>query len=193
MGKISQLLAPQLNAISKRAGTAKKTLAEFGNRGGGTNAKTQSIGDTTRAETNDLVAGLTSSAASNLGSLGMGLLSAGMSGETSLFNEANVMHDQSQAKWNDIFNSIANVAGVFAGIPGMPAGASTALKGAAGVLQPPTEGGSYSGSGTFDQFPWQIFLSPGNVGAGSSASGIPGADSNIGPDPYFVARGLVGI
>lgn len=75
--KISQVLGPQIQAIEGQGQQQKQTLGQFGNRSGGTNAKAQTIGDTTRSEVNNMVSNLTGSAASNLGSMGENLLGQG--------------------------------------------------------------------------------------------------------------------
>jgi hypothetical protein len=133
--KMMQLLGPQVSAAQKQGQQKEKTTAEFGNRGGGTNAKMQMLNDTTRANIDSMIGNLTGQAASNLGNMGLSLLSQGASAGNDAFNAAETMQKQTEAQWGDIFNSIANVAGAVAGIPGMPSGASTMLKGAAGVLQ----------------------------------------------------------
>lgn len=77
--KIGQVLGPQIQAIQGQGQQQKQTLGQFGNRSGGTNAKAQTIGDTSRSEVNNLVGNLTGAAASNLGSMGQNLLSQGTS------------------------------------------------------------------------------------------------------------------
>lgn len=75
--KIGQILGPQIQGITGQGQQQKQTLGQFGNRGGGTNATAQTIGDTTRSNVNNLVGSLTGSAASNLGSMGENLLGQG--------------------------------------------------------------------------------------------------------------------
>jgi hypothetical protein len=106
-GKISQVLGPQESAINKQGQQQKKTLSEFGNRSGGTNAQAQSIDDTTRSSINDLISRLTGGAASALGASGESLLSTGLSAHTAAFSEADTIHQQRSAQLNDIFKSIA--------------------------------------------------------------------------------------
>lgn len=116
--KIGQVLGPQIRGIQQQGVQAKKTTAEFHNRGGGTNASLQRIGDTTRSSIQDLISSLTGSAVSGLASTGMGLLNNAQSGFATGFDEAKTMHDQNAAKWNDIFKSITSIgAGVVGGIP----------------------------------------------------------------------------
>jgi hypothetical protein len=73
----SSVLAPQIGSIQKQGQQQKQTLSQFGNRGGGTNAEAQTIGDSTKSSINDLITQLTGTAASSLGSLGSSLLNTG--------------------------------------------------------------------------------------------------------------------
>lgn len=109
-GQISKVLGPQMSAINKQGQEAKKTGSEFGNRGGGTNAGMQMTDDKTRTSIDDMISKLTGSAASSLGSQGSGLLSTGVSANNAAFGAANTIHDQKEAKWNDIFKSSISVA-----------------------------------------------------------------------------------
>jgi hypothetical protein len=79
MGAITKLLSPQIGAIQKQTQQKKQAASQFGNRSGGTNASMQAADDTARGSINDLVSGLTSSAASGAASLGTGLLGIGTS------------------------------------------------------------------------------------------------------------------
>jgi hypothetical protein len=108
--KIGQVLGPQIRAITQQGQQQKETAAQFGNRGGGTNAAMQRIGDTTRQGVNDLVSNLTGTALSGLNSTGEYLLGTGMSGFGNAFSQAKTMADQRASKWNDIFKSIGDVA-----------------------------------------------------------------------------------
>ena len=145
-GKISQVLGPAISGINKRGQEEKKTLGEFGNRSGGTNAEAQSIDDTTRGAVTTMTSDLTGKAGSELGSLGTGLLNTGLSATSSAFDAAKVLHDQNQAKMNDIFKSIASVA---AAIPtgGMSLGG---LAGGGGGM--PSFGGGGGGGSDFSDF-----------------------------------------
>jgi hypothetical protein len=108
--KISRVLGPAISATNKQGQEQKKTLAEFGNRGGGTNAGAQQIDTNTRTSIDSLIAQLTGNAASALGASGSSLLSAGVSAHEGAFNEANTIHQQQSAQLNDLFKSIASVA-----------------------------------------------------------------------------------
>ncbi len=123
--KISQVLGPQTSSINKQAQQEKKTLSEFGNRGGGTNAAAQGINDSVRTSYQSLLSGLTSGAAGALGSSGSSLLSQGIGANEGAFQEADVIHGQHAAQLNDIFKSISEIAGAFAGgFGGGPAAAA---------------------------------------------------------------------
>ncbi len=112
---ISRVLGPQISGINKRGQESKKTTAEFGNRGGGTNAAMQMTDDNTRSSVDSLISGYTGEAAGVLGSLGSNLLSTGLSGHEATFDAQKMIHDQNLSRWNDIFKSIADVSGAIAG------------------------------------------------------------------------------
>lgn len=119
-GQISKVLGPEMSGINKRGYEAKKTMAEFGNRGGGTNAAMQMTDDKTRSVIDSMISSLTGTAASNLGAGGRGLLSTGVSANTSAFDAAAQIQKQKEAKWNDIFKSAVDVGtAVFKGFSGM--------------------------------------------------------------------------
>lgn len=109
-GQISKVLGGAISGINKRGQEEKKTNAEFGNRGGGTNASNQLIGDKSRSAVDNLVGNLTSGAASALGSQGSGLVNTGASAHEGSFSEEETLHKQQSDKWNDIFKSISAVA-----------------------------------------------------------------------------------
>jgi hypothetical protein len=113
MSKISSVLGPQISAINKQGQQQKKTMFEFGNRGGGTNSAAQSIDDNSLSSIRSMIASLTGGAADKIGSLGTSLFNTGTSADATAFGEANVLHNQNEAKWNDIFKSSAEVAGAF--------------------------------------------------------------------------------
>src|SRR5580692_9263411 len=108
--KISQVLGAPISGINKQGQQQKKTLAEFGNRGGGTNATAGNIDTNSLTAIRDMVSNLTSGAASSLGSLGSSLFGTGVSADATAFGEANTIHDQHAAKMNDIFKSAISVA-----------------------------------------------------------------------------------
>lgn len=114
-GKIGQVLGPQIQAIQGQGQQKKQVNAQFGNRGGGTNASNQTIGDDTTKGVNNMVSSLTGSAVSDLSSTGQNLLNTGMSGSAAAFGEANAMQKQKASQWNDIFKSISGIAGGVAG------------------------------------------------------------------------------
>jgi len=134
--QISKVLGPQISAVNKQTQEAKKTASEFGNRGGGTNAALQSLDDRSIASVRSMISNLTGEAGGALGSLGGGLLSAGGSATAQAFGEAQTMQEQNQAKWGDIFQSIADIAGVAGGFFPGKSMTGKLLTGAAGILQP---------------------------------------------------------
>lgn len=104
--QLSRLLGPLFSNINQRAGQELKTTSEFGTRSGGTAAQQQQIGESERKQASDAEGSLLAGAASNLGNLGTGLLSTGLSAHELAFNEAKTIQDQRAAKWNDIMQSI---------------------------------------------------------------------------------------
>lgn len=125
--KISKVLGPQTSAINKQAQQQKKTLSEFGNRGGGTNAASQEAGDSVRKAYDSMTSDLTGKAAGALGASGSSLLAAGVSANEGAFSEANVIQQQHAAQLNDIFKSITSIAAAF--IPGGGAAAGAGIGG----------------------------------------------------------------
>jgi len=115
-GQISKVLGPEISGINKRAQESKKTSSEFGNRGGGTNAGNQMIGDKMSSEVSEMYSALATHAAGALGGQGSGLLSQGASAHGEAFGEATTLHQESMSKTNDIFKSITSLAEAF--IPG---------------------------------------------------------------------------
>jgi hypothetical protein len=109
-GKIARVLGPETSAINNQAQQAKKTASEFHNRGGGTNAGMQMANDQVRSRYDDILSSLTGHAAGALGSMGQGLLSTGAGAHEGAFGEADVLHQQRQAKIGDIFKSITSIA-----------------------------------------------------------------------------------
>lgn len=76
--QISKALAPEISAQQGEVAQGKKTLAEFGNRSGGTTAKAASMDSTARGNITNLIGNLTNSAAGGLASTGSSLLSTGL-------------------------------------------------------------------------------------------------------------------
>jgi hypothetical protein len=136
----SRVLGPAYSNISKRGGEELKTLSEFGTRSGGTAAAQQQIGESERGQASALEGGLIGSAASNLGSIGGGLLSTGLSAHEIAFGEEQTIQQQKQAKLNDIFKSIMDVATSVATL-GAGAGATAAF----GKLSPTQISGAFGG------------------------------------------------
>lgn len=120
--QISKVLGPEISGINKRAQEQKKTSSEFGNRGGGTNAGNQMIGDKMSSEVSEMYAALAGHAAGALGASGSSLLSTGAGAHGEAFNEATKLHEESMSKTNDIFKSITSLAAAF-----VPGGAGSSL------------------------------------------------------------------
>lgn len=143
--KIATVLGPEISGINKQGQQQKKTAAEFGNRGGGTNASEQMAGDTTRTSYDSIVSELTGKAAGALGASGSSLLAAGLSAHDSAFADANIIQKQKSAKMNDLFKSITSVAAAFVpggGAAGLAKKALGGLKGGGGKPGEADEDGS---------------------------------------------------
>lgn len=134
----TKALAPEIKAGQDQVQQAAKTNAEFGNRGGGTNASTQAASANNRANLINAAVNAQTGAASNLASTGSGLLSTGMSGTEAGFDEAKTMQDQRAAMWNDIIKSSAAVAAApFTGGSSLGFG-PLSLPGSGGGIDPST-------------------------------------------------------
>ena len=134
--KIAQVLGPEISGINKQTQEQKKTTAEFGNRGGGTNSVMQSLDAGVRGAYNKMVSSLTTGAAGELGSIGSGLLSTGLAGHEAAFDTQKTIHDQTLAKWNDLFKSITSVAAAFVPGGGSAKAATPSLVNSAGSMTP---------------------------------------------------------
>jgi hypothetical protein len=154
--QISKVLGPLMSTVNKQGQQQKKTLAEFGNRSGGTNATAQTIDDSTRSTVDSAISSLTGGAASALGTTGSSLLSTGLSGHEAAFSSADTIQKQRSAQINDIFKSIASFAAApFTG--GASLGLAFSGSGGGGGnsggwnpdwgADPEAGGGGYSGSG----------------------------------------------
>jgi hypothetical protein len=76
--KISQTLAPEVNAMQQQGQQQKEQFGQFGTRSGGTASAAAGIGASTRGNISNMVASLLGTSASNLGSLGSSTLGQGM-------------------------------------------------------------------------------------------------------------------
>lgn len=123
--KTSELLAPQISDMKARAGQQLMTNSQFGNRSGGTNASNQLTQDDVTSQIDRMISNLTSGAIGESASLGTNLVGQAGGNYGQLFGEAKTMQDQELERWNDIFNSISQVATAAGGF--FPAG-STASK-----------------------------------------------------------------
>jgi hypothetical protein len=114
-GKQAQVLGPEIDTLKGQAQQRKNTLAEFGNRSGGTNASSQLVDDTVHGDINRMIDNLLGGAAGGLASIGENQTAQASGNYAQVFGEATTMQKQEQAKWNDIFKSIGDVAGTVAG------------------------------------------------------------------------------
>jgi hypothetical protein len=147
--KIAQVLGPEISGINAQNQQNKKTQSEFGNRSGGTNASNQAADDKTRGSYNAGVSGLIGKAAGELGSLGSGLLSTGLSGHEAAFGQQQTIHDQTLAKWNDLFKSITSVAAApFTGGASLGGLSGGSDPGMGGGFKLPSFGGGGDGGGS---------------------------------------------
>ena len=96
-GDTSKILAPQTSAIQKQGQQKLQALSQFGTRSGGTAAEAATTGDTTKANINDLIASLTGSAASSLGSMGQNLLNTGLGA----YGQQAGVSQQQMKNWQD--------------------------------------------------------------------------------------------
>lgn len=77
--KQAQALAPEIGTIQQQGQQQKSQAAQFGNRGGGTNASMQMVDAQSRGAINNMISSLLGSSASNLGNIGSSLLGQGQS------------------------------------------------------------------------------------------------------------------
>ncbi len=75
--KIAKSLGPQISSIQQQTQQEKQAQSQFGPRGGGTTAKAQMYGDTSRASINEMINSLLGSSAGGLASSGQNLLQQG--------------------------------------------------------------------------------------------------------------------
>ena len=132
--KIATSLAPQISAIQKRTQQQKNETAQFAPRSGGTAATTANLDTAGRGAVTELTGSLTGKAASDLGTMGSGLLSTGMNGDITGFDEASKLQQQRLAKFNDIINSTAQVVAAIAGMPGVSPAMAQGLNAGAGMI-----------------------------------------------------------
>lgn len=76
--KIGKVLGPEISNIKGQGEQSKLQTAQFGNRGGGSNASMQMADDKSRASINSMISSLLGSSASGLASSGSSLLGQGM-------------------------------------------------------------------------------------------------------------------
>jgi hypothetical protein len=108
--KISQTLAPEVNAMQQQGQQQKEQFGQFGNRSGGTASAAAGIGASTRGNISNMVSSLLGTSASNLGSLGSSSLSQGMQ---AYGQQSTLSQEQTQNWSNSIFGgAISGAAGI---------------------------------------------------------------------------------
>lgn len=132
---ISKVMGPTFSAINQQGQQQKKTASEFGTRSGGTAALMNAVDDRTLSSIRGLLANLTGTAAGQLGSMGESLIGAGTTAGGYAMSEADRMQQENAAKWNDIFNSIASIAGTAGGFGKAGGLFNKILTGVGGVFQ----------------------------------------------------------
>jgi hypothetical protein len=116
---ISKVLGPNIAAITGEAQQSIDTTSAFSNRSGGTNAGIQNTQNNTRGSIQNMIDSLTSTAATNVGNMGMNLFNTGTQAEVAQFQEQEALHGQKSGQINDIFNSITSL---LSSIPGLGGG-----------------------------------------------------------------------
>jgi hypothetical protein len=106
--KVAKLLAPQIKGQQDQAQQARQTGAQFGTRSGGTTAKGQTLGDTTRANIGTMVADLTGKAASGAQQMGQSLLDTGIQS----LNQQVQFSQQQMQNWQDSILGTGMSAGI---------------------------------------------------------------------------------
>jgi hypothetical protein len=98
--KIGKVLGPEISNIKGQGMQSKLGAAQFGTRGGGSNATMQSADDTSRASINSMISSLLGSSASGLASSGSSLLGQGISA----YGQQAQASEQQAAGWaNSLF------------------------------------------------------------------------------------------
>lgn len=117
---IGKLLAPQISDIQKRGNEQIQTESQFGNRSGGTNASNQQNIDTQRQQVEQMIAGLTGQAASQVGSLGEFGINTALSGNEQRANEAEqlLQNQQNSLLGNVIGSAVGNLGTAVSGLGG---------------------------------------------------------------------------
>lgn len=156
----TKALTPEISAGQNQVKQQAKTNAEFGNRGGGTNASTQKASADNRTNFLNASVGVQTGAADKLAATGGNLLSTGQQGSEAAFGEAQTMQAQRAQMWNDIIKSSVAVASApFTGgasLGGLSGGtpAATPGGGAAPEWKVPSWMSNWFGGSGGDQAPY---------------------------------------
>ena len=117
--KIAEVLAPEIKAGQEQVQQQAETDANFGNRGGGTNASTQAARSDERGNIINLIGGLQQGAAGAEAGIGENML--GQS-STNIGNEANLAINRRNQVNNDVGGIAQGAAEIATGLPGMFSG-----------------------------------------------------------------------
>lgn len=138
--KIGQALAPAISAGQQGVQQQKNQIAQFSNRSGGNNAKSNALESQQRGNITNMVGGMQSGAASTLLNSGQSLLGTALGG----YQEQAGLDKERMENWA---NSILGK-----GITGAVQGAEAFGMGAAGGALPGGPGAAAGGQGAFASF-----------------------------------------
>jgi hypothetical protein len=107
---IGKLLAPEISTIQGQGQQQIQNASQFGNRSGGENASAQTNIDTQRQQVEQMIAGLTGQAASQVGQIGQAQLGLGLNANQQRSTDAEqVLQNQQQSL---IGGAISGAAGI---------------------------------------------------------------------------------
>jgi hypothetical protein len=117
---ISQLLAPQISTIQGQGQQQIQNQSQFGNRSGGNNASNQQNIDTQRQQVEQMIAGLTGQAASQVGNLGATQLGFGLDANQQRASDAEqlLQNQQNSLLGNVIGGAVGNLGTYLSGLGG---------------------------------------------------------------------------
>jgi len=116
--KAMSVSAPQVSSITNQGTAAEECHGEFGDRSGGNTAAAANIDDSTHKQINDLIANLTGTAATNLGTDRNVYIETGVTAQNDLLTSANEQQKQRQSMMQGLGAAAGSIAGdVFA--PGL--------------------------------------------------------------------------
>lgn len=122
--KIGKVLGPDISNIKGQGQEAKMGAAQFGNRGGGTNATMQVADDKSRASVNSMISSLLGKSASGLASSGSSLMGTGMQA----YSQQAGLSQEQMSNWSDSLFGLGITksagAGISAGMSALTGGAA---------------------------------------------------------------------